>query len=55
MAKQPVPGQPVTAGIRVVPLAGVPLTFDVTVVGVRAATKQELKHGHAHGSHGHDH
>ena len=37
------------------PLAGVPLTFDVTVVGVRAATKQELKHGHAHGSHGHDH
>ncbi len=37
------------------PLAGVPLTFDVTVVGIRAATKQELKHGHAHGSHGHDH
>jgi FKBP-type peptidyl-prolyl cis-trans isomerase SlyD len=37
------------------PLAGVPLTFDVTVVGVRAATKQELQHGHAHGSHGHDH
>ena len=37
------------------PLAGVPLTFDVTVVGVRAATKQELKHGHAHGPHGHDH
>ena len=37
------------------PLAGVPLTFDVKVVGVRAATKQELKHGHAHGSHGHDH
>ena len=37
------------------PLAGLPLTFDVTVVGVRAATKQELKHGHAHGSHGHDH
>ena len=37
------------------PLAGVPLTFDVTVVGVRAATKQELAHGHAHGSRGHDH
>src|SRR5215470_10593206 len=34
------------------PLAGVPLTFDVTVVGVRAATKQELAHGHAHGSRG---
>ena len=37
------------------PLAGVPLTFDVKVVGVRAATKQELSHGHAHGSGGHDH
>ena len=37
------------------PLAGVPLTFDVTIVGVRAATKQELAHGHAHGSGGHDH
>jgi FKBP-type peptidyl-prolyl cis-trans isomerase SlyD len=37
------------------PLAGVPLTFDVTVVGVRAATKQELAHGHIHGSGGHDH
>ena len=37
------------------PLAGVPLTFDVTVVSVRAATKQELVHGHAHGSGGHDH
>ena len=37
------------------PLAGVPLTFDVTVASVRAATKQELTHGHAHGSGGHDH
>jgi FKBP-type peptidyl-prolyl cis-trans isomerase SlyD len=37
------------------PLAGVPLTFDVTVVGVRAATKQELSHGHAHGSGDRDH
>ena len=37
------------------PLAGVPLTFDVTIVAVRAATKQELSHGHAHGSGGHDH
>ena len=36
-------------------LAGVPLTFDVKVVSVRAATKQELAHGHAHGSGGHDH
>lgn len=37
------------------PLAGVPLTFEIKVVGVRAATKQELAHGHAHGSGGHDH
>ncbi len=37
------------------PLAGVPLTFDVTVAGVRAATPQELTHGHAHGHGGHDH
>jgi FKBP-type peptidyl-prolyl cis-trans isomerase SlyD len=25
------------------------------VVSVRAATQQELAHGHAHGAHGHDH
>ena len=37
------------------PLAGMPLSFDVTVVGVRAATKQELAHGHIHGAGGHDH
>ena len=37
------------------PLAGVALTFDVTVASIRAATKQELAHGHAHGAHGHDH
>ena len=37
------------------PLAGLPLTFEVTVVGVRPATKQELAHGHAHGSGGHSH
>jgi len=37
------------------PLAGVPLTFAVEVVGVRAATPQELQHGHIHGPHGHDH
>jgi FKBP-type peptidyl-prolyl cis-trans isomerase SlyD len=37
------------------PLAGMPLTFEVTVVAVRSATAQELSHGHAHGRHGHDH
>jgi FKBP-type peptidyl-prolyl cis-trans isomerase SlyD len=37
------------------PLAGVPLTFDVTVVDVRDATLEELKHGHVHGEGGHHH
>jgi FKBP-type peptidyl-prolyl cis-trans isomerase SlyD len=37
------------------PLAGVPLNFAVEVVAVRAATAQELQHGHIHGPHGHDH
>ena len=34
------------------PLAGVDLTFDVEVVGVRAATPDEVEHGHAHGAGG---
>ena len=37
------------------PLAGVMLNFDVTVVGVREATAEELSHGHAHGPEGHGH
>ncbi len=37
------------------PLAGVDLSFDVEVVMVRAATAEELQHGHAHGLHGHAH
>lgn len=37
------------------PLAGVDLSFDVTVVQVREATEEELAHGHAHGAHGHHH
>ena len=35
------------------PLAGKTLNFDVTVVGVRDATNDELEHGHAHGAGGH--
>jgi FKBP-type peptidyl-prolyl cis-trans isomerase SlyD len=31
------------------PLAGVTLTFDVEVVDVRAASEDELTHGHVHG------
>ena len=34
------------------PLAGVDLTFDVEVLGTRAATPEELRHGHAHGADG---
>jgi FKBP-type peptidyl-prolyl cis-trans isomerase SlyD len=37
------------------PLAGVPLTFDVTIRDVRNATPEELQHGHAHGPGGHHH
>lgn len=37
------------------PLAGVPLTFAVTVVEVRDATSEELAHGHVHGEGGHHH
>lgn len=37
------------------PLAGKVLVFKVDVVEVRAATKDELAHGHAHGAGGHHH
>lgn len=37
------------------PLAGVDLTFDVEVADVRAASAEELEHGHAHGAGGHHH
>ena len=37
------------------PLAGLTLHFDVKVREVRAATEEELAHGHAHGPDGHHH
>lgn len=37
------------------PLAGKNLNFDVKIVAIREATKDEVTHGHAHGAHGHDH
>jgi len=37
------------------PLAGMDLSFDVEVTGVREATLEELAHGHAHGPGGHSH
>lgn len=37
------------------PLAGIDLHFDVEVTEVRAASEEELTHGHAHGAGGHHH
>jgi len=37
------------------PLAGQSLTFALKVLEVRAATPEEVQHGHAHGAHGHHH
>jgi len=37
------------------PLAGEVLNFDVTVRDVRAATEEEIAHGHVHGPGGHHH
>ena len=36
-------------------LAGQTLHFEIEVTGVRAALKEELEHGHAHGAGGHHH
>jgi FKBP-type peptidyl-prolyl cis-trans isomerase SlyD len=37
------------------PLAGIGLRFDVTVIDVRAASAEEVEHGHVHGDGGHHH
>jgi len=37
------------------PLAGQTLVFSGTVTAVRAATREELHHGHVHGPEGHHH
>lgn len=36
------------------PLAGKNLSFEVEIVEVRDATKEELEHGHVHGPNGHE-
>jgi FKBP-type peptidyl-prolyl cis-trans isomerase SlyD len=36
-------------------LAGQRLRFDCSVLGIRAASKDEIAHGHAHGPDGHHH
>jgi FKBP-type peptidyl-prolyl cis-trans isomerase SlyD len=37
------------------PLAGKALDFNCTVAAVRAATEEEMEHGHVHGAGGHHH
>lgn len=37
------------------PLAGTALIFDITVKNVRAASAEEIGHGHVHGEGGHHH
>lgn len=37
------------------PMAGKTLRFALTVMAVRAATEEEIAHGHVHGEHGHHH
>jgi len=37
------------------PLADATLNFDVQVIGVRKANKEEVDHGHVHGAGGHHH
>lgn len=37
------------------PLAGIALLFSCTVAEVRAASAEEISHGHPHGEHGHHH
>lgn len=37
------------------PLAGEDLTIAIKVIDVRAASAEEIQHGHAHGDHGHHH
>jgi FKBP-type peptidyl-prolyl cis-trans isomerase SlyD len=37
------------------PLAGKTLQFECTITSVRAASDEEMSHGHVHGEHGHHH
>lgn len=37
------------------PLAGHDITFTLNVIDVKAASAEEISHGHAHGAHGHSH
>ena len=49
-------GVPLVAGVDTNhPMASRTLTFDIEVIDVRAATSEEIAHGHAHGPGGHHH
>jgi FKBP-type peptidyl-prolyl cis-trans isomerase SlyD len=37
------------------PHAGKTLRFDISVISVKAASEEEIAHGHVHGEHGHHH
>ncbi len=37
------------------PLAGMAIRFEAQVLEVRAASTEEISHGHVHGAHGHEH
>jgi FKBP-type peptidyl-prolyl cis-trans isomerase SlyD len=37
------------------PLAGMTIRFEAEVLAVRAASDEEVVHGHVHGEHGHNH
>ena len=37
------------------PMAGKTLTFNIEIINVREASAEELSHGHAHGTGGHQH
>jgi FKBP-type peptidyl-prolyl cis-trans isomerase SlyD len=37
------------------PMAGKTLRFGIKVLEVRAASEEEIAHGHVHGAHGHHH
>lgn len=37
------------------PMAGKDLHFDIEIVDVREASKEEIEHGHVHGDGGHEH
>lgn len=37
------------------PLSDIDLHFDIEIMDIRDAEKEELEHGHVHGEHGHQH